>query len=143
MAGRDRPVRVPSIVRWLPAVAQAALIFILSAQPDLHLAEEPLLDFLLHKLGHLVVYGLLAALVAWALEAPRGPAPGGRGGGSRWWAVPLLLCIAYGASDELHQTFVHGRGPSPVDVLIDGLGAALGLAAYAWLARRRRSRRPV
>ena len=135
-----------SILRWLPAVAQAALIFVLSAQPDLHLAEQPLLDFLLHKLGHLVVYGLLAGLVAWALEAPPGErAPGGPGGpvASRWWSVPLLLCIAYGATDELHQSFVHGRGPSPVDVLIDGLGALLGLAVYAWLARRRRSRHPV
>ncbi|MDQ6796262.1 MAG: VanZ family protein [Chloroflexota bacterium] len=53
------------------------------------------------------------------------------------------MCVAYGATDELHQVFVHGRGPSPVDVLIDGLGAALGLAVYAWLARRRRWRRPV
>jgi VanZ family protein len=131
-----------SILRWLPAVAQAALIFVLSAQPDLHLAEEPQLDFLLHKLGHLVVYGLLAALVAWALEGAR-PSTGGRSGESRWWALPLLLCIAYGATDELHQTFVHGRGPSPLDVLIDGLGAALGLTVFAWLTRRRRSRHPV
>jgi VanZ family protein len=130
-------------VRWLPAVAQAALIFVLSAQPDLHLAEQPALDFLLHKLGHLVVYGLLAAFVAWALEAPRGAAPGRRSGARRWWGLPLLLCIAYGATDELHQSFVHGRGPSPIDVLIDGLGALLGLAVYAWLARRRGLRRPV
>lgn len=132
-----------SIVRWLPAVAQAALIFVLSAQPDLHLAEQPLLDFLLHKLGHLVVYGLLAGFVAWALEAPRVEALSGRNGASRWWALPFLLCVAYGATDELHQSFVHGRGPSPVDVLIDGVGALLGLAVYSWLARRRGSRRPV
>jgi len=137
-------VTARSIVRWLPAIAQAALIFVLSAQPNLHLAEQPLLDFLLHKLGHLVVYGLLAAFVAWALEGPRGELAGGRrNGASRWWALPLLLCFAYGATDELHQTFVHGRGPSPVDVLIDGLGALLGLAVYSWLARRRGSGRPV
>jgi VanZ family protein len=76
--------------------------------------------------------------VGWALEAP-----GRRQGASTRWFAPLLLCIAYGATDELHQSFVHGRGPSPVDVLIDGLGALLGLAVYAWLARRRASRRPV
>jgi VanZ family protein len=131
-------VTARSTVRWLPAAAQAALIFALSAQPDLHLAQEPLLDFLLHKAGHLVVYGLLAGLVAWALGAPGRP----QGALTRWF-IPLLVCIAYGATDELHQSFVHGRGPSPVDVLIDGLGALLGLAVYAWLARRRASRRPV
>ena len=131
-------------VRWLPAVVQAALIFALSAQADLHLAEQPLLDFLLHKLGHLVAYGLLAGFLAWALEAPRPePRAGRRNGRWRWWSAPLLLCIAYGATDELHQTFVHGRGPSPADVLIDGLGAVLGLAVYFWLARRRGSSHPV
>jgi VanZ family protein len=120
------------LARWLPAILQAALIFVLSGQPDLHLADEPLLDYLLHKLGHLGVYGLLAAFVAWALEAPRGG-----GGASRWWYVPLLLCVAYGATDELHQAFVHGRGPSPVDVLIDAAGAGLGLATFASLVRWR------
>ena len=76
---------------------------------------------------------MLAALVAWALDVP------GRGG--TWIAVAsLVLCLAYGASDELHQVLVHGRGPSPVDVLIDGFGALVGLAAYA-VGRRHFSRR--
>ena len=117
-----------SIIRWLPAVGQAALIFVLSAQADLRLAPEPVLDFALHKAGHLAVYGVLAWLVARALEVP--------GRTSRVVMVgSLLLCIAYGATDELHQALVPGRGPSPVDVAIDGLGALLGLAAYRLVRR--------
>ena len=123
-------------VRWLPAVAQAALIFILSAQPDLRLADRPDFDFVLHKLGHLGVYAALAALIAWALDVPGAVR-------SRLWTVSVVLCLVYGATDEVHQSFVQGRHPSPVDVAIDMLGALLGLAAYAFLTRNRPSRMPV
>ena len=40
----------------------------------------------------------------------------------------LLLCACYAATDEWHQSFTEGRGPSPVDVGIDTLGAALALS---------------
>ncbi len=120
----------PTILRWLAVVGQAALIFVLSAQSDLRLAPEPALDFALHKAGHLAVYGVLAWLLARALEVP--------GRTARVVMVAsLLLSIAYGATDELHQAFVRGRGSSPVDVAIDGVGALAGLAVYAVWGRRR------
>jgi VanZ family protein len=123
-------------LRWLPAAAQAALIFVLSAQPDLHLADEAQLDFVLHKVGHLAVYALLAALVAWALDLPGATR-------SRLWTVSVAVCLLYGASDELHQSLVQGRHPSAGDVAIDTLGALLGLAAYWFVRRNRPSRMPV
>jgi VanZ family protein len=124
------------MLRWLPAVAQATVIFILSAQPDLHLADEPQLDFILHKAGHVAAYAVLAALVAWALGRPGSVR-------SRTWSLAFVTCLVYAASDELHQAFVHGRHPTPVDVAIDMFGALLGLAAYAFVRRNRRSRTPV
>ena len=42
--------------------------------------------------------------------------------------VALLGAVAYAATDELHQAFVRGRHASPIDVAIDGIGAAAGLA---------------
>jgi VanZ family protein len=124
------------ILRWLPAAAQATLIFVLSAQPDLHLADEPLLDFVLHKAGHLAVYAVLAAVIAWALDLPGAVR-------SRVWTAAVVGCLAYAASDELHQGFVQGRHASAVDIAIDMFGALLGLAAYAWVTRNRASRIPV
>jgi VanZ family protein len=123
-------------LRWLPAAAQAALIFVLSAQPDLHLADEAQLDFVLHKAGHLAVYAVLAALVAWALDLPGVVR-------ARLWTASIVVCLVYGATDELHQSLVQGRHPSAADVAIDTFGALLGLAAYAFLTRNRRSRVPV
>jgi VanZ family protein len=112
-----------SIGRWIPAVGDAALIFILSAQPNLHLATEPTLDFILHKVAHLIAYAVLGWLVARAID---GPARSTR----FVVAATLLVCIAYAATDEFHQSFVPGRGPSPRDVAIDGIGACIGLLGY-------------
>ena len=41
-----------------------------------------------------------------------------------------LLAILYAASDEFHQSFVPGRHPDPMDVLIfDNLGAIFAMLA--------------
>jgi hypothetical protein len=48
----------------------------------------------------------------------------------------LALGIAYAASDEVHQHFVTGRVGSPLDVLIDAVGVAIGVALYRRLGRR-------
>jgi VanZ family protein len=112
-----------SLLAWLPVLAWAALIFWFSAQSDLRVAPDASLDFVLRKLGHMVVFGILA-LLAWRALASTTSL-------DRPWAWALLLTIAYAATDEIHQAFTEGRGPSVVDVGIDTLGAVLAIAA-AW-----------
>lgn len=46
----------------------------------------------------------------------------------------LLICVFYAVSDEFHQRFVEGRGPQVSDVLIDSMGAIIGIAMF-WLIR--------
>ena len=46
--------------------------------------------------------------------------------GRRHW-IPAVLCLAYAATDEFHQHFVHDRGGRWTDVLIDAGGICLGL----------------
>ena len=41
-----------------------------------------------------------------------------------------LLAIIYAATDELHQKFVAGRGPSIRDVMIDSMGALFGIIVF-------------
>ena len=57
----------------------------------------------------------------------------------------LIVCAAYAASDEFHQCFSDGRGPSPVDVMIDTVGAAIALllrAAALHIRERGEGRKP-
>jgi VanZ family protein len=112
---------VSTFWRIAPAVAWAALIFALSAQPDLPRAPSSLLDLLLKKGAHLTEYAVLAVLVHHAL----GPAllPGERSRVGLAWGITLL----YAVTDEIHQAFVPGRTAAATDVAIDGLGALLGL----------------
>jgi VanZ family protein len=54
---------------------------------------------------------------------------------SRAIVLALALSIAYSATDEFHQRYVHGRHGTPVDVGIDSIGA--GVAAILINRRRR------
>jgi VanZ family protein len=98
-----------------------ALIFALSAQPDLD-SGLGTLDLVLRKLAHATEYALLTLLWAWALR------PATR------WNVPAaaLIAVLYAVSDEYHQTFVAGRSGTPIDVAFDaiGVGVALALLRY-------------
>ena len=107
--------------RWMPSLMLMAIIFILSSQSDIPGPPDPLLDRILKKSAHAIGYGMLAISYAWALA----------GSGVRQ-VVPFALCLAilYGISDEWHQTFVPNRFGSPLDVLIDTIGASIAL--YAW-----------
>ena len=62
--------------------------------------------------------------------------------------LPLLwaggIGTLYAATDEFHQGFVAGRGPSIVDVMIDSLGVIAGimLLLLILLRHRKRSEQP-
>ncbi|MGL6280029.1 MAG: VanZ family protein [Gaiella sp.] len=105
--------------RWLPVIAWCALIFAFSAVPSLSTGLGGW-DLLLRKLAHLAEYAVLGFLLARAV-------------GSTW--VALALGALYAISDEVHQTFVPGRAGRPLDVAIDTLGVAIGIALWHRLGR--------
>ena len=118
---RSRPgsARRPLLFGWAPVVAWATLIFVLSAQPDLRFVPDAGLDFVVRKLGHMGVFGILALLLWRALA-----------GTTTWrrpWAWAFALTVLYTASDELHQGLVAGRHLSAVDVAIDATGALIAV----------------
>jgi VanZ family protein len=95
-----------------------AVIFVFSAQPDLN-SGLGVWDTIGRKLIHATTYGLLWYLWWRAL-------------GRRHTLVAVAITFAYAVSDEFHQTFVHGRHGSPIDVAIDMAGVALAVAvAYS------------
>ena len=52
------------------------------------------------------------------------------------WGIGTL----YAASDEFHQGFVAGRGPSVRDVMIDSCGVIAGVLLILWILHRRKRR---
>lgn len=135
---------------WLLCVLWMAVIFAMSAMPgdvsgeqsgmvvelvlwamekaDLPTAavDTALLELLVRKAAHMTEYAILFWLCRRALRLSGAKRPG-------WTA--LIWCAVYAASDEAHQVFSEGRGPSVVDVAIDTAGAALMGAVCALCGR--------
>ena len=88
-----------------------------------------LLETLVRKAAHMAEYAVLALLLCHAMRLSGMKRPARRA---------LLVCLVYAATDEFHQSFVGGRGPSPVDVMIDTAGAALAMAARGIIQKLRR-----
>lgn len=104
--------------RLLPPLALMAVIFVVSAQPDLN-SGLGVIDLVGRKLLHVTEYGALWWLWLRAFDFRR-----------PWLAA--VIALAYAATDEYHQTFVHGRHGTPVDVGVDAVGVAV-----AWCLDRR------
>ena len=136
--------------RFAPPLLLMALIFTLSAQPDLN-SGLGTWDTFLRKGAHMVELLNRVPLDVFVLgnhEFDFGPDVAkeriGEASERRCFCsfagnpfVPALIAIGFAVTDELHQTTVEGRHGTPVDVLIDSTGVALGFAAAQLRARRR------
>ena len=100
-----------AVSAWLPVLAWAALIFVLSSIPHLGTGLGTW-DTILRKGAHVSEYAILGLLLVRAItrEAPA-----------------FVVGVAYAITDEIHQHFVTGRHASPVDVAIDSTGVLLGI----------------
>lgn len=116
------------LLAWLPTLAWAGVIFLISAQPSESLPDFGLND-LVAAAGHLFVYAVLMVLLLTALRRTT------RLTAARVTLLAFALLALYALSDEYHQSFVPGRDPALFDWLTDLTGAAL-----AWAIQRRRGR---
>lgn len=104
--------------RWVAragAIAWAAVIFTLSAQPGGTLPGRYGL------LAHLIEYALLGSLLYASLRRSCGD--------RRAAALAVLLAASYALTDEFHQYFVPQRTVDAADWGTDVIGAALGALA--------------
>jgi len=53
-------------------------------------------------------------------------------------SYPLMIGAIYAASDEFHQSFVLGRGPSIADVTIDSMGVLTGIILLNFIIQRKK-----
>jgi VanZ family protein len=110
------------VLPWLPALAWAAAIFLVSGRSHVPVPDTPGSDKVLHCLAYGILGGLLAFAAHRTALSP---------------AVAVLLGVAYGATDEIHQSFVPGRSPDVRDWLADAVGVCLAVFLYTrWRARR-------
>ena len=137
---------------WLPLLIWLGVIFLgstdlMSAEhtsrfivpflrwlkPDI--SPETLLSvhFVVRKFVHLGEYAVLALLLFRAVVCVA----------NLTWSLWLLgvsiwiVCVVFATTDEFHQSFVRSRTASVRDLMIDSVGAILGLLSGAVFAARR------
>lgn len=90
--------------------------------------------FYIRKAAHMTEYAALGFFVLRWLRLSRAPAPAFR--------LALIFGVLYACSDEFHQSFIPGRGPSIYDVMIDSAGLLIGLFLWRiWERWRNKKRR--
>lgn len=79
----------------------------------------------LRKMAHFFCYMVLGILAMKVLDE-MGIS------GHKKVVIAFVLCVLYAVSDEFHQRFVPGRGAQVRDVIIDSIGAIVGIG-ISWL----------
>ena len=85
---------------------------------------------IIRKYAHFFSYLVLGVLVAAGFRS-RGVY------GYELVGFTMLLCVGYAITDEVHQLFLPGRGGQVRDVLIDSVGALVGVLGYVGVVWRR------
>jgi VanZ family protein len=123
-ADADRQARLRTAA---PAIVFALIIFAVSAIPGREMPGLPFWSF--DKVLHAAEFGLFAALLYRAFIRPR----------PIWrpFLGTVLIAVAWGFLDEIHQLFVPGRNCDPGDFFADALGAVVVASVLAFIRRRR------
>ncbi len=135
---------------WLPVLAWMGIIFAASSDmmsaaqtsrfigpflrwlaPEITPETIGAVQFFVRKAAHVTEYAILGALLARAFLRGRGKTA------TRHALFIWLTAVAWAAVDEFHQSFIASRTGSPVDVMIDAMGALVGVTLYRWLVRSR------
>jgi VanZ family protein len=122
---REQPVGSPpfgGLYRTLPALLLMGAIFVASSftfPPDPSVTMLPDVGF------HFTEFFALGLLTA-RMVAPNT----GKGLSLRSFALVLSIVLGYGLLDEIHQSFVPGRDPDWMDLLVDASGGLLGISLY-------------
>ena len=147
---------IKKCIKFLPTFLWMGLIFMLSNEQasDSSARSGRLLDiisssdvagsdsistFFIRKAAHIFMFFVLGALLYMLMKSFELSL-------KRRIGFSILAAASYAAVDELHQSFVPGRSSELRDVLIDTIGASLGVAAIVVLYKLRatyRSKHPV
>lgn len=134
---------------WIPVILWMVVIFSFSAQPAsessqlsgrftqiiLNMLEmtpipqmigRDLMHVFIRKTAHFSIYAVLGILTLKAIGEKTRQA----------WQYAWIICVLYAVSDEFHQVFVPGRSAQGKDVIIDSIGALVGICLVVFIRKR-------
>jgi VanZ family protein len=137
-------INISILVVWLAIIffmsSQAATessglsgVFVEPIKPYAPGFTEGILTTLVRKSAHIFMYFVLGILIYNMLRCYKL-------GTKKLVGYSILFAGLYAVTDEIHQSFVPGRSAELRDVLIDTIGAALGVALI-WYVLKLNNRR--
>lgn len=88
-----------------------------------------LFHLFIRKVAHFIAYLILGFLTTYALTYYVNKL-------LKKVGLSFLICTLYAILDEVHQLFIPGRSGEIKDVLIDCIGAIVGISLYLFLLRQ-------
>ena len=83
-----------------------------------------ILEIIIRKLAHLFEYIVLGVLMINYLKNYKI---------KRNILFTIVLCFIYACSDEIHQLFIQGRSGNIIDIMLDTIGAIIGIIIYQFI----------
>jgi len=100
-------------------IVNGVIVRILDSQ-SVQIGLNTSVEHYIRKASHVVEYFVLTIFVFNALVLSRLKR-------YKMYALSFFVPMTYASIDELHQSYVPGRGPMVQDVFVDGIGVVLGL----------------
>lgn len=130
--------KILAVIFWIFAAAVAVVIFRFSCDTGEESAEvsESLLSVIIEFIGRFISHNLLRKIAHFCEFAALGFFVAG---GIKFTFdrnkiyIPLIPCILYSVSDEIHQYFVPERACRIFDVFVDSCGSLTGILVFALL----------
>ena len=93
----------------------------------IHTSNIDLLTTIIRKLAHLTEYFILGLLMINYLKDYKI---------NKVYILSVLFSFIYAITDELHQTFISGRSGEVRDIVIDTVGALIGVLIYKYIRKK-------
>ncbi len=130
--------KILAVIFWIFTVLVAAVIFRFSCDTGKESAavSESLLSVIMEFIGRFISHNLLRKIAHFCEFAALGFFAAG---GIKFtfdknrFYIPLIPCILYSVSDEVHQYFVPERACRIFDVFVDSCGSLTGILVFALL----------
>lgn len=128
-----------AVIFWILTAAVMGIIFWFSSEngDDSKEVSENLLMLIIEYLGNIVSHNVLRKIAHFTEYAALGFCMSGAihftFNKNRFY-IPLIPCVLYAVSDEIHQYFVPERACRIFDVFVDSCGSLTGILIFLLIA---------
>lgn len=131
--------RACAVIFWILTAAVMGIIFWFSSEngDDSKEVSENLLKLVIEYLGNIVSHNVLRKIAHFTEYAALGFCMSGAiyfTFKKNKFYIPLIPCVLYAVSDEIHQYFVPERACRIFDVFVDACGSSTGILIFLLIA---------